>query len=245
MENLRADLETSKLSRADAQSFLQEEFLTNDKGLSIRKSFFSLVRTVQGMHQDLLRNEEMLNQQKEELCTMKEVRRKVSKYQKQKQADQIKRFSLMELKRFQVILSSRENLVDEGGGIISDAKKECNRIWELESALIEEAGLPQIEKLKTISSENSWMEAIEATHRAKRENMQQIKYLRWENIKTMLVDKTCLQTRIESWSARAEISVRKKIMKSVCQSNLTLEGYKAEILVPLTEAHDQWEAFFK
>jgi len=33
-------------------------------------------------------------------------------------------------------------------------------------------------------------------------------------------------------------------MKGVCQSALTLEGYKIESLVPLTEVHDQWEAFF-
>jgi len=42
----------------------------------------------------------------------------------------------------------------------------------------------------------------------------------------------------------AEISVRKKIMKSVCQSNLTLESYRPESLAPLTEVYDQWEAFF-
>ena len=62
VEDLRVDLENSKLSRVDAQSFLQEAFLTNDKGLDIRKSFFSLVGTIRGMHQDLLRNEELLNQ---------------------------------------------------------------------------------------------------------------------------------------------------------------------------------------
>lgn len=30
----------------------------------------------------------------------------------------------------------------------------------------------------------------------------------------------------------------------MCQSNLMLEGYKVESLVPLIEAHDQWETFF-
>lgn len=33
-------------------------------------------------------------------------------------------------------------------------------------------------------------------------------------------------------------------MKGVCQSNHVLENYKAKSLVPLTDAHDQWEAFF-
>ena len=82
MEDLRVELENSKLSRVDTRAFLQEEFLTNDKGLDIRKSFFSLVETIRGMHQDLLRHEELLNQLKEELHTMKEVRRKVSEYQR-------------------------------------------------------------------------------------------------------------------------------------------------------------------
>lgn len=33
-------------------------------------------------------------------------------------------------------------------------------------------------------------------------------------------------------------------MKGVCQSTLTLEGYRAESLPHLTKVHDQWEAFF-
>ena len=40
------------------------------------------------------------------------------------------------------------------------------------------------------------------------------------------------------------MSVQKRIMKNVCQSNLTLEGQKAETLVPLMEVYDQWESFF-
>ena len=110
MEGLRIDLENSKLSKADVQSFLQEAFLTNDKGLDVRILFFSLIRNTQEMHQDLLRNEELLNQQKEELHSMKEIRRKLSEYQKQNQSDQIPRFSAMELKRLQVTINSGENL---------------------------------------------------------------------------------------------------------------------------------------
>ena len=75
------------------------------------------------MYQNLLLNEKVLNQQKEELHSMAEIRRKVSEYQKQRKADQVKRFSLMELKRFQVILNSGESLMEEAQGIISDAKK--------------------------------------------------------------------------------------------------------------------------
>lgn len=56
--------------------------MTNDKRLDVRILFFSLIRTTQEMHQDLLRNEELLNLQKEEVHTLKEIRRKVSEYQK-------------------------------------------------------------------------------------------------------------------------------------------------------------------
>ena len=100
MRDLRADLESSRLSKADVQSFVQEAFSTSDKGLKIRKSFFSLIGTVREMYQNLIHNEEKLSLQKEELHTMKEVRRKVSEYQKQTQAYHIKHFNLMELKRF-------------------------------------------------------------------------------------------------------------------------------------------------
>lgn len=98
------------------------------------------------MYQNLLLNEKVLNQHKEELHAMMEVRRKVSEYQKQTGADQVKRFSLMELKRFHVILNSGENLIEEAKGIISDTKKECDRIWGSLGSVIAEVGLPQIEK---------------------------------------------------------------------------------------------------
>lgn len=94
------------------------------------------------MYQNLLLNEKVLNQQKGELHSMAEIRRKISEYQKQRGEDQVKRFSLMELKRFQVILNSGESLMEEAQGIISDAKKECDRIWESSCAMISEAGLP-------------------------------------------------------------------------------------------------------
>jgi len=32
-------------------------------------------------------------------------------------------------------------------------------------------------------------------------------------------------------------------MKAVCQSNYALERFKSESLLPLTDAHDQWESF--
>ena len=98
VKDLQSDLETSKLSRSDTELFLQEVVSANDNGLNIRKSFFSLVGTIQEMYQNLLLNEKVLNQQNEELHTMMEVRRKVSEYQKHTKADQVKRFSLMELK---------------------------------------------------------------------------------------------------------------------------------------------------
>ena len=149
----------------------------------------------------------------------------------------------MELKRFQVTLNSGENLLEEAGGTISDARKECHKIWEAARALTEEVGLNRIEGLETTPPKDSWTEASEAAHRAKEENLRQVKDLGWEHVKA-LVDETRMQTRIESWITRAEISLRKKIMKGVCQSTHALEGYRAKSLVPLTEVHDQWEAFF-
>ena len=67
----------------------------------------------------------------------------------------------MELKRFQVILNSGENLIEEAGSIISDAKKKCDRMWESAGTLIDEVGLPRMEKSQTIASEYSRMEMIE------------------------------------------------------------------------------------
>ena len=174
---------------------------------------------------------------------MKEIRKKVIEYQKQNQTDQIQQFSVMELKRIQVDLNSGEVLNDEACGIITSAKKESRRIWDSVSTLIKEAGLPQLEMMETILPENSWVATMEATQQAKRENIRQIKELRWEDVKSTLVDETRLQAQIESWRTRTEISLQKKVMKGVCQYNYALENYKSENLLPLTDAHDQWEAF--
>ena len=125
---------------------------------------------------------------------MKEVRRKVSEYQKQTQADHIKQFNLMELKRFQVILGSGENLIEEARNIISEAKKECDKIWESAGSLMDDVRLPQIGELRTSSSDDSWMEVVEARHREKKEALQCIKELRWEDLKSLLIDEVRFQT---------------------------------------------------
>lgn len=134
--------------------------------------------------------------------------------------------------------------MEEAGSIISKAKKECDKIWESTGTPMDEAGLPRIEKLKTSSFEDSWMETVEAGHREKNETLQRLKELRWEDINFFLVDEVHSQNQIETWTVGVEVSVQKRIMKNVCQSNLTLEGYRAESLVPLMEVHDQWESFF-
>lgn len=101
-----------------------------------------------------------------------------------------------------------------------------------------------MEKSRKITFEDSRMEMIEAEHKERKETLQHLEELRWDDIKLLLVDEIRSQTRIETWIAGAEVNIWKKIMKSVCQSNLMLEGYREEILVPLMEAHDQWETFF-
>jgi len=203
VENLHADLENANLSRANVPSFLQEELLVNERGLGIRRTFFSLIGSIQGMHQELLRNEELLDQQTEELRTLKEARRRVTVYQKQHQTEQIKHFSAMELKRFQVMISSGESLIEEAGNIISEVRKEGHKLWEAARALTEEVGPTLIEGLETNSPKDSWIKATEIVHRAIEEDLRQVKDLRWEHVKA-LVDETPMQTRIESWTIRAE-----------------------------------------
>ena len=78
--------------------------------------------------------------------------------------------------------------MEEGRSIISEAKKECDKIWESAGTLMDEAGLHRIEKLKTSSSEDSWMETVEAGHREKNETLQHLKELRWEDINFLRVN---------------------------------------------------------
>ena len=87
-----------------------------------------------------------------------------------------------------MILNSGENLIEEAKGIISDAKKECDRIWESAGTVIEEAGLPRMEKSEAITSETSRMEMMEIEHRGKKETLQHLEEIRWDDIKTLLVD---------------------------------------------------------
>jgi hypothetical protein len=174
---MRLDLEKSRVSRADMDSFLQEALSANDRGLSIRKAFLSLIENVQSLYQGLLHNEELLNQQAEELHAAKGARRKIAEYQKKHRVDNIKRFSLMELKHFQIMLNAGENLTEEAGNAIAEARKECHRVWDAAKALTERAGLARIEGPETTPPENLWKEAAEALHQAKEQDLKQIREL--------------------------------------------------------------------
>ena len=157
---LRDDLEKAGSSKVELQSFLQEALLANDKGIDTRVLFFSLIKNTQELHLDLLRNEELLSQQKEELRSMKEIRKKVAEYQRRNQIDQIPQFSAMKLKSIQIDLSAGEDLNAEACGVISNAKKECRRIWNSANAMIEEAGLPRIGRWEMTLTESSWLETM-------------------------------------------------------------------------------------
>ena len=71
-----------------------------------------------------------------------------------------------------------------------------------------------------------------------------MKEVRWNDIKTFLVDKIYSQTLIDTWTMSMEVNLRKRVMKNVFQANLKLEGYRLESLIPLIEVHDQWQGFF-
>ena len=79
--------------------------------------------------------------------------------------EHIKRFSLMELKHFQIMLNTAENLTEEAGNAIIEARKECHRIWDAAKTLTEKAGLAQIEGPDTTPPENLWTESAVALHR--------------------------------------------------------------------------------
>ena len=98
------------------------------------------------------------------MLSIVEIQRKVSEYQKQRKSDQVKRFSFMELKRFQVILDSGENLMDESHGIILEEKRDCDRIWESSCVVMSETGLPRIEKSEVIMPGDSKLEMMEKEH---------------------------------------------------------------------------------
>jgi len=73
VENLQYDLVASNLSRLDTELFMKEASSANEKGLMVCKSFYDLIGSVQEMHHNLLLNEKVLNQQREELLSIAEI----------------------------------------------------------------------------------------------------------------------------------------------------------------------------
>ena len=67
----------------------------------------------------------------------------------------------MELKRFQIILDSGEALMDEAQEIISEAKRDCDRIWDSSCNVMSEARLPTIEKSEVVIPSTSTIEAVD------------------------------------------------------------------------------------
>jgi len=242
VKDLRAELKDSEISKAEVESFRQEAFLTSDRGLDARISFFKLIKNTKEMHLNLLRNEELLSHQREELLSMKEVRRKVAEYQKKNQINQIPRLDAMDLRHIQVSLNSAETLNEKARSTITSAKKECRRIWDSASTLIKELDLPQLEVMETILPDDSWVGVMEAAQQKRRESIREIKELKWKDVQSTLVDEARFQALIESWRIKVEISLQKRVMKGLCQSKYALENYKSENLLPLTNAHDQWES---
>jgi len=194
------------------------------------------------MHLNLLRNEELLSHQREELLSMKEVRRKVAEYQKKNQINQIPRLNAMELRHIQVSLNSAETLNEKARSTITSAKKECRRIWDSANTLIKELDLPQLEVMETILPDDSWVGVMEEAQQQRRESIRGIKELKWKDVQSTLVDEARFQALIESWRAKVEISLQKRVVKGLCQSKYALENYKSENLLPLTHVHDQWES---
>ena len=94
-------------------------------------------------------------------------------------------------------------------------------------------------------SESAWIEKMRSAQQARRNEILQIKELKWEDVKLTLVDENYTQVQIESWCVETEVKLQKKVMKGVCRSNYALERFKAESLLSLTDAHDQWEAFLE
>jgi len=245
VSSLKADLEKTRVSQADLQSFRAEALLANDKGIDTRALFFSLIKNNQELYLDLLRNEESLSRQKEELQMMKGIRKKVAEYQKQHQTNQIPQFSAMRLRRIQTDLSSEEDLNSEAGEVISSAKKECHRIRNSADVLIEKTKLPRMDRWEATLSEGPWIEKMREEQQARRNEILQMKELKWEDVKLTLVDENHTQAQIESWCTATEEKLQKKVMKGVCRANYALEQFKAENLLSLTDAHDQWEAFLE
>ena len=62
VESLQSNMVASKLSRLDTELFLKEASSAHEKGIIIRKSFYNLVGSIQGMYQNLMLNEKVLNQ---------------------------------------------------------------------------------------------------------------------------------------------------------------------------------------
>ena len=125
--------------------------------------------------------------------------------------------------------------MDEAQEIISEEKRDCDKIWDSSYDVMSETGLPRIEKSEMIMPGDSKLETMEKEHQDKEMAIQQLKEVGWNAIKTLLVDEIHSQTLIKTWTSGTEVNLRKKVMKSVCRENLMFEGYRPESLVALIE----------
>ena len=54
--------------------------------------------------------------------------------------------------------------MDEAQGIILEAKRDCDRIWESSCAVMSETGLPRIDKFEVVITGESKLETMEKEH---------------------------------------------------------------------------------
>ena len=111
--------------------------------------------------------------------------------------------------------------------------------------MIEKTKLPHIDRWEATLSEDSWTAKMREEQQARRNEILEMKELKWEGVKSALVDENHTQVQIESWCEATEVKLQKKVMKGVCRANYALEQFKVENMLSLTDAHDQWEAFLE
>jgi hypothetical protein len=155
----------------------------------------------------------------------------------------IKYFTPLELKKMKRSLSLSEDSMEDAIEIMVEAREDCGKIWKAARELVSEAELPAKSGKDADINDLFKIDTFRRRYIIRKELIMQMEDVSWEDMKLFLIKEKGVQAEIKIWTNQVQATGMKDIIRKLCNAELKMEHHRAERLLPLLQASDQWKDF--